>query len=409
MPATLGRRTLLKFLAAAAVAGCSPKSHQARQRIVVAGAGIVGASVAYHLAKSGAEVTVVDQLAPASHASRGTFAWINATWAKQPKHYHALSQASVAYWRDLARTMSLPVRWGGSLEWFNDVQRTKMLAEQIDEQIAWGEPAEMIDATEMSRIEPNVNFIDGTYAALSRNDGAVDPVLATRMLLTAAEELGATVSYPCRLLSVETSQNRLTSVETSTGSIKADKLVLATGAAPDILQPIAKLDIPQRSTPGVIVITEPMPVILKHIVAAPGIHLHQRNDGRVVVGEQEGAPQNDAHAARLAGRPNDFPADAIANEHAQRMLAVAKAFVPQMATAQIADVFIGWRPLPLDGHPVLGPSPDRPDVYLAIMHSGVTLAPIAGRLAAYEIVSETADASLGPFRPDREFELIKRY
>lgn len=406
----MDRRALLKLLAASAVAGCSrgPRGNTP-QRIVVAGAGIIGASTAYHLAKEGAEVTVIDQQAPASHASRGTFAWINATWAKQPKHYHALSQASVAYWRELGDTLQLPVRWGGSLEWFADEERTATLAEQIDEQIAWGEPAQMIDAAEFSRIEPNVEFIDGTFAALSRGDGAVDPVLATQKLLVAAGALGAKVSYPCRLLDVRMTQQRLTSVETSDGSINADKLVLATGAAPDIIKSIADIEIPQRSTPGVIVVTEPMRMILQHIIAAPGIHLHQRSDGRVVIGEQDGAPQNDAHATRLAGRPNDFPANTIANEHAQRMLTVAKQFVPQMANATIANVHIGWRPLPLDGHPVLGASPACPDVYIAIMHSGVTLAPVAGMLAASEITSESIDAGLVPYRPSRKFELVKRY
>ena len=410
MPSTLDRRALLKLLAATAVAGCSrePKTNTP-QRIVVAGAGIVGASIAYHLAKSGAEVTVIDQQAPASHASRGTFAWINATWAKQPKHYHELSQASVTQWRTLSDALQLPVRWGGSLEWFADDQRTAKLVEQIDEQFAWGEPAKMIDDAEFSSIEPNVKFIGGKYAALSGNDGAVDPVVATQKFLTAAQSLGAKVSYPCRLLNVERTQERLTSVVTSDGSIKADRLVLATGAAPEITQTFAGIDIPQRSTPGVIVITKPMPTILQHIIAAPGIHLHQRSDGRVVIGEQDGAPQNDAHAARLAGRPNQFPVDSIAQEHAQRMLVVAKQFVPKMATAQVAHVHIGWRPLPLDGHPVLGASPIRPDVYIAIMHSGVTLAPIAGKLAAFELISESADARLAPFRPDRKFDVIKRY
>ena len=275
----------------------------------MAGAGIIGASIAYHLAREGAEVTVIDQQAPASHASRGTFAWINATWAKQPKHYHALSQASVAYWRELGDTLQLPVRWGGSLEWFADEDRTARLAEQIDEQIAWGEPAQMIDAAEFSTIEPNVQFIGGTYAALSRGDGAVDPVLATQKLLAAAEALGAKVSYPCQLLDV-----RMTAATFDIGRDIGRLDQMQTNwywrpALPRTSQSsIADIEIPPaqhtrchcgyRANAG---------MILQHIIAAPGIHLHQRSDGRVVIGEQDGAPQNDAHAARLAGRPNDFP------------------------------------------------------------------------------------------------------
>jgi glycine/D-amino acid oxidase-like deaminating enzyme len=65
--------------------------------------------------------------------------------------------------------------------------------------------------------------------------------------------------------------------------------------------------------------------------------------------------------------------------------------------------------LPLDGHPVIGASPERPDVYLAVMHSGVTLAPVVGQIAARELLDETVLERLQEFRPGRDFELVKRY
>ena len=91
------------------------------------------------------------------------------------------------------------------------------------------------------------------------------------------------------------------------------------------------------------------------------------------------------------------------------MLATATRFAPELKDSTIEHVYIGWRPLPLDGHPVIGPSPVRKDIYIAIMHSGVTLAPIAGRLAAQEILSGEAVDILAPYRADRDFALIKRY
>ena len=406
----MNRRLLLKLIAAATVAGCGPKFSDGRKlHVVVAGAGIIGASIAYHLAKSGATVTVIDREGPASHASRGTFAWINATWAKTPRSYHALNQESVANWKDLHRSLNLPVRWGGSLEWFDDESRQEKLDGQIAEQFAWGERARMVDAAELAVLEPNVDFGAANRAAFSENDGTVDPVLATHLLLAAAQELGAVVKYPCELSDVSLSKGKLMGIETSLGSIKADKLVLATGAAPDAGLRFAESDIPQRSTPGVIVTTKPMAPCINRIIAAPGIHMHQRDDGRLVIGEQEGAPKNEAHALRLEGRPNDFPEQFIAEQHAGRMLEVAKRFAPCTGGAEIESVHIGWRPLPLDGHPVLGASPARPDVYLAVMHSGVTLAPLVGQLAARELTQDIAIDQLQEFRPGRDFELIKRY
>lgn len=137
--------------------------------------------------------------------------------------------------------------------------------------------------------------------------------------------------------------------------------------------------------------------------------MHQRDDGRLVIGEQDGAPQNEAHTLRLAARPNHYPDPVIAEQHAARMLAVARRFAPCTSEAAVESVRIGWRPLPIDGHPVLGASPARPDVYLAIMHSGVTLAPIVGQLVARELTEDVAVERLQEFRPGRDFEQIKRY
>lgn len=406
----MNRRSLLKLLAAAAIAGCGQRPGTTRKlHVVVAGAGIVGASIAYHLAKAGASVSVIDKEGPATHASRGTFAWINATWAKQPRHYHMLSQDGVAGWGNLQQLLDLPVRWGGSLEWFDSEDRQAILAAQISEQVEWGEPASMISGSELAELEPNIVFNEGTSAAYSANDGAIDPVVATHKLLAAAEELGATIRYPSTLEDIVMVGDRLNAVETSTGSIKADRLVLATGAATEPPRKIGGIDIPQRSTPGIIAITEPMPRLVNRVISAPGIHMHQRDDGRIVLGEQDGAPQNEAHAMRLEQRPNDFPARLIAEQHAERMLNVAKTILPGIASAVIDGAYIGWRPLPIDGHPVLGASPVRPDVYFAIMHSGVSLAPIVGQLAALELTGGVEVERLQQYRPGRVFENVTRY
>ncbi|MFT5136604.1 MAG: glycine/D-amino acid oxidase-like deaminating enzyme [Arenicella sp.] len=408
------RRTLIKLISAATLAGCGqhlPKTKRETRklRVVVAGAGIIGASIAYQLAKAGAKVTVIDKLGPATHASRGTFAWINATWAKQPQYYHSLNQEGVANWRSLQSELKLPLRWGGSLEWFDGAERQQKLVAQIAEQVAWGEPARMLSAADFAKLEPNVNFAADSYAAYSPNDGTVDPVLATQELLRAAQELGAEIHYPCELLGVSMSGDRLVSVATSKQEITADRLVLATGAAAGSPETIAGINIPQRTTPGVIAITKPMPRLLNRIVATQDVHMHQRNDGRFVLGESTSVWQNDAHAVRLQGRPNIFPIPELAQQHGSRMLAKAAKVLPSLADAVTEDAFIGWRPLPVDGHPVLGASLAKPDIYMAIMHSGVSLAPIVGQLVAHELIQQTSVPKLDNFRPTRSFETVKRY
>ena len=404
------RRTFLKLtVASASLAACSPNTNSQRKNVAVIGGGIIGTSIAYHLAVGGADVTLFERGKLAERASRGTFAWINATWAKQPKHYHELNQSGLSGWRRLQSDMGIPVRWGGSLEWFETADRQGRLADQIAEQVEWGEPAEMIGLDALAQLEPNVDFGVTETVAFSPNDGAVDPVLAARMLADATRTAGGVIKENCAVESAVSLDDGRVELTTSCGKLEVTDFVLATGADPDATVNLAGISIPQRSTPGVIVVTRPMPPLINRIIVAPGVHIHQRNDGRIVLGEQEGAPETEAHAERLQNRPNRFPAQVFAEQHAFRILGIAEQFVPGILSAEIEDVFIGWRPLPVDGHPVLGRSPNQQAAYLAIMHSGVSLAPIIGELAAKEIISGQHAAGIEPYRPNRDFQTIRRY
>jgi glycine/D-amino acid oxidase-like deaminating enzyme len=214
----------------------------------------------------------------------------------------------------------------------------------------------------------------------------------------------------CDVLGIESSKDiKRKLLQTSCGPLEADRVVLATGPDPVSVKRFAGFDLPQRSTPGVIVVTRPVKPLLRGILVAPGIHIHQRMDGRLVMGEQEGAPNNEGHAARLADRPTRFPNDLVADQHAQRLLATARHYLPDMGQVDIDDVIIGWRPLPVDGHPVIGPSPNDERVYVAIMHSGVSLAAITGDLVARELVDGIEMTLLQPYRADRVFDTKNRY
>jgi glycine/D-amino acid oxidase-like deaminating enzyme len=61
----------------------------------------------------------------------------------------------------------------------------------------------------------------------------------------------------------------------------------------------------------------------------------------------------------------------------------------------------GFRPMPADGMPIVGFAPGRSDLYVAVMHSGVTLGPLVGRLAATEMLDGVRAEPLAPYRLDR--------
>jgi glycine/D-amino acid oxidase-like deaminating enzyme len=147
----VNRRQFLQSLAASALALEEPCSRTLR--IVVAGAGIVGASIAWHLARIGASVTIVDRQGPATHASRASFAWINATWSKQPQAYHALNQAGVARWKLLLPELGVPIRWGGSLEGVVEAGREREVGARVAQQVAWGEQTKVVEGADLAELD----------------------------------------------------------------------------------------------------------------------------------------------------------------------------------------------------------------------------------------------------------------
>ena len=407
---SIERRTALKLAAALWLATQSrPASTSAKQRIVVIGGGIIGCAISYYLARAGTQVTLIERDHLASKASRGTFAWINATWAKQPRHYHRFNQMGLNGWHELESELGIPIRWGGSLEWFSKHERQLKLAADIEQQARWGERAKMVTGAEVNVLEPNLTVSSDNSFAYSGGDGALDPVTACQRLAAGAQRYHATVMEQCEVRSAVPNDEGTVTVSTSQGDLIADRYVVATGADPMATKALADVTIPQRSTPGVIVITKPLPRLIHRVIAAPRIHLHQRDDGKLVIGEQQGAPDNAAHSLRLRERPTRFPDNATALAHAQRMLAITAQFLPAAAAAEVDEVLIGWRPLPLDGHPVLGTPNASPASYLAIMHSGISLAPIVGQLAAQELLTRTPSPHLDHYRPDRQFSSVAHY
>src|ERR687889_3074 len=93
------RRTLLQLFASVAVAGLPAAAQPRGHRIVIAGAGIVGAHVAYQLAKRGASVVVVERGSPGNGSASKSFAWINATFSKRPRAYYELNRLGMLGWR----------------------------------------------------------------------------------------------------------------------------------------------------------------------------------------------------------------------------------------------------------------------------------------------------------------------
>ena len=110
--------------------------------------------------------------------------------------------------------------------------------------------------------------------------------------------------------------------------------------------------------------------------------MKQKLDGRVVTGSGFGGS----------------PTTDTSREQGERMLEEAEQFLPRLGGAELERVTLGWRPLPEDDRPIVGFSDGAPDVYIVVMHSGVTQAPIMGRLVAMEVLDDVRVDLLKDFR-----------
>jgi glycine/D-amino acid oxidase-like deaminating enzyme len=384
------RRTFLQLFPGVSVSALSGfrLPQQAPRRVVVVGSGIVGSSIAYHLARRGAEVTICEKEAPASGATSKSFAWINASAGKRPYHYYRLNRLSALAYRHLEAEVGgeFQVKWGGTLEWAEDAEDARTLRRTVAGPHAWGYPNRLLGGDDFVTLAPGLEPAGRVLAAaLSREEGSIDPERANWALVEAALREGARVEYPCEVTGIGFAGGSLQRVQTSQGSLEADALVIAAGVDTPSLAAMAGLHVPLRESPGLLAHSAPASPLLSRVVLAPGGAMKQKLDGSLVV------------SGGFSGRPvSDDP-----EGQAEEILHRAKALIPAAEGVELARHTIGWRPMPADGFPALGFSEGAPDVYVAVMHSGITLAPLVGRLVANEILDGVHVEMLEPYRLSR--------
>lgn len=358
-----------------------------RSRVAIAGGGIMGSSIAYHLAKRGAEVVLLEKEGPAAGATGKSFAWINAGYNKQPRHYNDLNRLSMLGYRHLEKELkgALKVQWGGNIRWSGDPELSRALRDSVHSHQQWGYAIRMLEEKEFHELEPNVQPGPVLAASFSELEGSIDPEQANRVLLEKAREAGARVEYPCEVTDLDMRWGRLRGIKTTCGEFGADVLVVTSGVDTPRLAEKAGIKVPLVDAPGILAHTKPISSrLIRRVVRGPDAEMKQKLDGRIVTGS----------GRRLRVRQ-------ATREDGERALAKAAAFLPQLKGAELERVTLGWRPLPQDGHPIVGFSGCCPDVYVAVMHSGVTLSPIMGRLAALEILDDVRVELLDHYRVSR--------
>lgn len=393
------RRDFLKLLSTIALySPLASASKKKQNKITVVGAGILGTCIAHELSRLGQNVTIIDKSTPGSGTSGKSFNWVNATYPKKPYSYNYLSQLGLGAFYDLYRYIDFPSKWDGSLEWFVDTKKHKKLLDNVNELLKYPSYSkhEIIDNLKASSFEPNIDFSKNNNIVYSIEDGAIDTLKTIENLAAKTSFNGGKVINNCTYKNSIYRNGKLSSINTSLGEIETDLVIFATGVDTNSL---INKKVLRKPTPGIIIKTKPYISIINKIIVGPGIHIHQQSDGRIIIGEQNGAPEN--HKFRLEGYPSKFPSSMLANQHVNKILDKAKSFIKNMDEIEVESVDIGWRPLPLDGLPIIGFINSNQDSYVASMHSGISLGPIVGKIVAQEITENINNNLLKNFRPSR--------
>jgi len=364
------------------------------KNIAVVGAGIVGASVGFHLSRLGINVSVFDKNKPGSGASDHSFAWLNA-FSKHPRNYYDLNYRSLDRWPRFAENLGqdIGLRWGGNVSYCSDPEQGVRLAAECKRLNSWGYSAELITSEELANLEPNLNVGEFHTGVYTRDEGHVVPTKVAQACMKKIEENGGKVYSDTKVDSIAQSASAVF-LKIEDQELEFDKVVIAAGIDSSELAATAGIHVPQRRSPGVVVKTRPLPSMIENLASIylPSsnyeegeIHIRQGTDGVVLIGagDQESETEDDTQ------------------EYADTLVRRASAYFDQLSGVSAIRVPVGFRPMPEDGLPVIGFSPEHDRIYMTLMHSGVTLSPIVGAMASLELTSDVPVDDLEPYRPSR--------
>ena len=361
--------------------------------VLVIGAGAVGLSTAYYLAQGGADVLVADRDEAgfaASTANAGSlhvqlipydFGYPGMPDDGGPAaHTLPLSRASAALWQDIAAASgeSLGLSREGGLVLAANAADLDLLRAKSAMERRWGTETHIIGPNELHSLAPHLApGLAG--ASFCPGEGRIDPLRGTMALARLAQGAGARLLKGAEVHSIAR-VGTAWHVQTGKGLIVAGRVVNCAGAWGAAIGRMVGLDLPVTGTVQQVIVTEPAPRLVEHLVAMAHRHLSlkQQDSGGLLIG---------------GGWFGSFdPADGrtrTLRRNIEGNLWVAGQVLPALRGLQILRAWTGIN-LAIDRAPILGPAPGLDGFFNALTANGYTLGPGAGRVTADAVLHGTA-------------------
>jgi len=356
-----------------------------RADIVIIGAGIMGLSIAYHLARLGTtNVLVVDKSYLCGGASGRNGGGIRAQWSSEANV--RLMQESIRMCRDFANEFKINVwlRQGGYLFLARTAERAKALEASSQLQRECGLDTRMLTPKEAQKIVPELTT-DGIVAtSYNPDDGVVFPWPFVWGFAQAAQKLGVEVTTFTEVTGIDVRGSTIEAVQLRKDGqehvVRTNKIVNAAGAWSPELAKMVGVELPNKPHRHEICSTEPLKPWLKPLVAdlTNGLYFSQSTRGEIVGGIGQD---------RVKHGLNHDSSFAFLGLYAKALVATC----PGLGEVKVLRQWSGCYDITPDANPIVGGVDEVEHFYQAsgFMGHGFMMAPVIGKLMAEHIVQNT--------------------
>jgi glycine oxidase len=365
--------------------------------VIVVGAGIVGCTVAYELAKAGARVRVIETRSPGQGATRASAGILAPFIEGHEDIFRELGARSLELYDSFIARLradsghAIVYERTGTCEFaFSDADVTRLqaaaaAASKQGVESRWLRPDECRD------VEPH-GATNSLGALLIPTHGFVGVTSLTLAAAAAAERLGATFINANGAIRIFPLAPDRVGVTTATATWDADKVILAAGSWSSQIAVDGVTAVPVKPIRGQLIQLQFEPGMLRRVLWGPDGYLVPWPDGSVLIGstvEDVGFDERHTDAA------------------VERLRTVAATLVPALASRPVAGIRTGLRPRGPDDLPILGPSQVIPGLIYATAHyrNGVMFAPLTTELVRDLAFDRASDPALQYFQPGRHGSL----